>query len=287
MFGEAKMIVIKVGGSKGLDLQAVCDDVATLVRQGERLVLVHGGSQETNDISEKLGHPPRFVTSASGHVSRYSDRETMEIFAMVVGGRINTLLVERLQRCGVNALGLTGLDGRLLEAQRKSTLRVIENGKSLVLRGDHSGHIERVNVTLLELVLQAGYLPVIAPLAISTEGEALNVDGDRVAGAVGAALRAEAVIILSNVPGLLRDFPDETSLIHSIPLHQAQEFMERYAQGRMKKKIIGAVEALREGAKRVVIADGRVAQPILHALQGHGTVLAAEAPSAVVAGWST
>jgi acetylglutamate/LysW-gamma-L-alpha-aminoadipate kinase len=270
------VIVIKAGGSKGLDLQAVCDDIAALVGQKEPVVLVHGGSQETNDISQKLGRPPRFVTSASGHVSRYSDRETLEIFAMVVGGRINTLLVERLQRCGVNALGLTGLDGRLLEAQRKSTLRVIEKGKSLVLRGDFSGRIERVNVSLLELILQAGYVPVVAPLAISAQGDALNVDADRAAGAIGAALRADTVIILSNVPGLLRDFPDETSLIRTIPLHQAQEFMDRYAQGRMKKKILGAIEALQEGAKRVIIADGRVAQPVFRALQGHGTVLAAE-----------
>ena len=105
------MIVVKAGGNGSLDMEAVCTDVAALVQQGEQVVLVHGGSHETNVVSEKLGHPPRFVTSPSGHSSRYTDRETLEIFAMVVAGRINKLLVERLQRLGVNAIGLSGLDG--------------------------------------------------------------------------------------------------------------------------------------------------------------------------------
>lgn len=268
------MIVVKAGGSSGLDMAAVCADIAALAGHGQQVVLVHGGSDETNKLSEKLGCPPRFVTSVSGHVSRYTDRETLEIFAMVVGGRINKLLVERLQQADVNAVGLSGLDGRLLEAQRKSTLRVVENGKNVILRGDHSGRIERVNVALLQMLLAAGYVPVVAPLAVSPEGEALNVDGDRAAGAIGSALKAETVIILSNVPGLLRQFPDEASLITYIPLHQAEEYMERYAQGRMKKKVLGAMEALQKGAGRVVIADGRVQQPVQRALAGQGTVIA-------------
>ncbi len=124
---------------------------------------------------------------------------------MVAAGRINKLLVERLQQLGVNAVGLSGLDGRLLEGKRKDSLRIVENGKRKVLRGEYSGKIEKVNGTLLKTLLEAGYVPVVAPLAISYEGEALNVDGDRVAAAIAAALKAETVIILSNVPGLLRD----------------------------------------------------------------------------------
>ncbi len=267
------MIVVKAGGNGGLDMEAVCADIAELVQQGEQVILVHGGSHETNVISEKLGHPPRFVTSVSGHVSRYTDRETLEIFAMVAAGRINKLLVERLQQLGVNAIGLCGLDGRLLEGKRKSTLRIVENGKRKVLRGEHSGKIERVNVGLLRTLVEAGYVPVVAPLAISYEGEALNVDGDRVAAAIGSALKAQKVIILSSVPGLLRDFPDETTLIPHIPLAHAQEHLDRYAQGRMKKKLLGAIEALHDGVGQVVIADGRVAQPLHWALTGQGTVI--------------
>lgn len=267
------MIVTKAGGNGHLDLDAVCRDVADLVGKGEQVVLVHGGSSETNSISEKLGHPPRFVTSVSGHVSRYTDRETLEIFAMVTAGRINKRLVERLQQMGVNAIGLSGLDGRLLEGKRKSTLRIVEDGKHKVLRGDYSGQIERVNVALLHTLLAAGYVPVVAPLAVSYDGEALNVDGDRVAAAISSALRAETLIILSNVPGLLRDFPDESTLIRHIPLDLAAGHMEDYAQGRMKKKLLGAIEALNDGVGRVIIADGRSTEPLHRALAGCGTVI--------------
>jgi acetylglutamate/LysW-gamma-L-alpha-aminoadipate kinase len=267
------MIVVKVGGSAGLDMEAVCADVAGLVQQGEQVVLVHGGSHETNTISEKLGHPPRTVTSVSGHESRYTDRQTLEILTMVVGGRINKLLVERLQQLGVNAVGLSGLDGRLLEGKRKATLRIVENGKRKVLRGEYSGKIERVNATLLLMLLEAGYTPVIAPLAISYEHEALNVDGDRAAAAIGSAIKAQTVIILSNVPGLLRDFPDEASLISHIPRAVAPNYLEQYAKGRMKRKLLGATEALQAGVGRVILADGRIDQPVHHALAGQGTVI--------------
>ena len=267
------MIVVKAGGNGDLNVDAVCTDVAALVQEGTKVVLVHGGSHETNVISEKLGHPPRFVTSVSGHVSRYTDRETLEIFAMVTAGRINKLLVERLQRMGVNAIGLSGLDGRLLEGKRKSTLRIVENGKRKVLRGDYSGMIRRVNASLLRTLLDAGYVPVVAPLAVSFEGEALNVDGDRVAAAISSALKAQALIILSNVPGLLRHFPDESTVIPHILPEQAPKLLDLYAQGRMKKKVLGAIEALNDGVGSVVIADGRVPRPLYRALDGQGTVI--------------
>jgi acetylglutamate/LysW-gamma-L-alpha-aminoadipate kinase len=267
------MIVVKAGGSTGVDTEAVCADVAALVHQGQQVVLVHGGSHETNVISEKLGHPPRFVTSVSGHSSRFTDRQTLEIFAMVTAGRINKLLVERLQQLGVNAVGLSGLDGRLLEARRKDSLRILDNGKRKVLRGEFSGRIEKVNVPLLQTLLSAGYVPVVAPLATSYESEALNVDGDRAAAAIGSALKARTLVILSNVPGLLRDLSDETSLIAHIPLLQAQGHLDRYAQGRMKRKLLGAIEALHDGVEEVIIADGRVPHPLQQALAGHGTVI--------------
>jgi acetylglutamate/LysW-gamma-L-alpha-aminoadipate kinase len=265
--------LIKAGGGENLDMNAVCADVAHLVKIGEQIVLVHGGSHETNTISTKLGYPPRFVTSVSGHSSRYTDREALEIFAMVVAGRINKTLVKELQQLGVNAVGLSGLDGRLLEGKRKSMLRIVENGKRKILRGEYSGKIEKVNAGLLESLLSTGYTPVVAPLAISYESEGLNVDGDRVAAAIGSALKAEKVIILSNVPGLLRDFPDESTLIPHVPAEQAGDYLDRYAQGRMKRKVLGAVEALRDGVGQVTIADGRIDRPVQAALSGQGTVI--------------
>src|SRR5512135_2579964 len=198
------MIVIKIGGTNGVNVDAVIADVAAQVQAGQRLIVVHGGSGETNAISEQLGHPPRFVTAVSGFTSRYTDRETLEIFAMVTSGKINTILVEKLQRAGVNALGLSGVDGRLMVARRKDSIRIIENGKQRILRDDYTGKIETVNHGLLKMLIEAGYMPVISPLAISPEGDALNVDADRAAAMVAGTVNAEQLIILSNVPGLLR-----------------------------------------------------------------------------------
>ncbi len=151
-------------------------------------------------------------------------------------------------------------------------MRAVENGKVKVLRGDHTGTVERVNTDLIHLLLNAGYLPVLTPPAASHEGVAINVDGDRAAAALAGALRAEALLLLSNVPGLLRDFPDETSLIPSIPAANVEDYLE-FAQGRMKKKVLGAAEAVRGGVGRVIFGDARVAEPIRKALGGAGTVV--------------
>lgn len=266
------MIVVKVGGSEGIDLGHVCADVAALWREGQRLVLVHGGSHLTNQVAEALGHPPRFVTSTSGFTSRRTDRRTLEIFEMVYCGQVNKGIVERLQGLGVNALGLSGLDGRLLEGPRKDALRIVEDGRRLLLRDDYTGKVERVNAALLDLLLGAGYLPVISPPAISYNHEAINVDGDRAAAAIAAALGAEALVILSNVPGLLRNYPDETTLIRQVAKERVEEAIGA-ASGRMKIKVLGAAEAVAAGVGRVILADGRVERPVRRGLAGEGTVV--------------
>lgn len=264
------MIVIKVGGGKDLNIDAVVADIAALRASGQELLLVHGGAETTNEVAEALGHPPQFVTSESGFVSRRTDRRTLEIFEMVYCGQLNKMWVEKFQLAGVNAVGLSGLDGRIFEGTRKDTLRVRIDGKRMVLRDDWTGTVDRVNTDLLRLLLSAGYLPVITPPGASDKGEAINVDGDRAAAMVAAAFNAEALIILSNVPGLLRNFPDESTLIREIPRAKANDFMQ-YAEGRMKKKVMGAVEAIGEGVQKVIFADGRVEQPITQALAGAGT----------------
>jgi acetylglutamate/LysW-gamma-L-alpha-aminoadipate kinase len=264
------MIVIKVGGGKDLNIDAVVDDLAQLTQAGRPLLLVHGGAETTNEVAEALGHPPEFVTSESGYVSRRTDRRTLEIFEMVYCGQLNKMWVEKLQTRGINAVGLSGLDGRIFEGTRKDTLRVRINGKRMVLRDDWTGTVDKVNTHLLQLLLDGGYLPVLTPPAASTAGEAINVDGDRAAAMVAAAFNAEALIILSNVPGLLRNFPDEGSLIREIPRAKANDFMQ-YAEGRMKKKVMGAVEAIGEGVQKVIFADGRIESPIRAALAGGGT----------------
>jgi acetylglutamate/LysW-gamma-L-alpha-aminoadipate kinase len=268
------MIVVKIGGTSGVNFDTVTGDIAAHVKAGHKLVVVHGGSGETNAISEQLGHPAQFVTSPSGYTSRYTDRATLEIFAMVTSGKINTLIVERLQKLGVNALGLSGVDGRLMEARRKEAIRIIDpaSGKQRVLRDDFTGKIEQVNAALLRLLVEAGYTLVIAPLAISPEGDALNVDADRAAAMVAGAIGADQLILLSNVPGLLRQFPDESTLIRHIAKDRVEQSLE-FAEGRMKKKVLGASEALGLGVRQVVFADGRAQTPVANALAGEGTVI--------------
>lgn len=267
------MIVIKVGGGKDLNVDAIVADIAALRAAGTPLLLVHGGAETTNEVAEALGHPPQFVTSESGYVSRRTDRRTLEIFEMVYCGQLNKMWVEKLQSAGVNAVGLSGLDGRVFEGKRKDTLRVRMDGKRLVLRDDWTGTVERVNTHLLTLLIDAGYFPVLTPPGASDQGEAINVDGDRAAAMVAAAFQAEALVILSNVPGLLRNFPDESSLIRAIPRAKANDFMQ-VAEGRMKKKVMGAVEAIGEGVQRVIFADGRIERPVSAALDGGGTQIA-------------
>ena len=266
------MIVVKIGGASGVNLDAVCQDIAGLVQSGQKVMVAHGGSAETNEISAQLGHPPRFVTAASGFTSRYTDRETLEIFAMVTNGKINTLVVEKLQQAGVNAFGLSGVDGQLMVARRKDAIRIIENGKQRMLRDDYTGKIEGVNIGLLNLLIEAGLTPVVSPLAVSSDGIALNVDADRAAAMLAGAVKAEQLIILTNVPGLMRSFPDETTLIPHLEKNGLEQALS-FAEGRMKKKVLGASEALDLGVGKVVFADGRIEQPISHALSGYGTVI--------------
>ena len=272
MTQAGEMVIVKVGGSAGIDYDAVCADIAALWKAGQRLILVHGGSGETNRVAEALGHPPKFVTSPSGYTSRFTDRQTLEIFEMVYCGKVNKGIVERLQRLGVNAVGLSGLDGRIFEGRHKDSVRAVENGKVKVLRGDHTGTVERVNTGLLDLLLNAGYLPVLTPPAASYEGVAINVDGDRAAAALAVAMKADALLLLSNVPGLLRDFPDEASLIPHIPADDVESYLE-FAQDRMKKKVLGAAEAVKGGVRRVVFGDARAGLPVSAALGGAGTVV--------------
>lgn len=265
-------IVIKLGGAAGVSVAPVLADIATLAREGYPIVLAHGTSAAADELAARVGHPCRQITSPSGHVSRYTDPETLELYVMAAAGGVNKNIVAALQQMGCNALGLSGVDGRLLLARRKAAVRAVEAGRQRVIRDDFTGQIEAVNGDLVSMLLGAGYTPVIAPLALGLEGERLNVDGDRAAAMLAGAINADALIILSNVPGLLADYPDENSLIrHVDPARLAA--VEGLAQGRMKKKLLAAQEALERNVPTVVLADSRRSRPVAAALRGEGTVI--------------
>lgn len=267
-------LVIKVGGGAGVDVDAVCQDVAALVQEGHRVVLVHGTSAAVDTLAARMGVPARTLQSPSGHVSRYTDPETLEIYTMAAAGKVNKGIVATLQALGVNAIGLSGVDGRLMMAKRKDAVRAIDpaTGRQRIVRDDFTGRVEQVNGTLLSMLLDAGYIPVVAPLAMGEQCEQLNIDGDRAAAQVAGAIRAESLIILTNVPGLLANFPDETSLVRHVPRSGIDRALEM-AGGRMKKKVLAAQEAIEAGVGRIILGDSRRASPIRGALQGEGTVI--------------
>jgi acetylglutamate/LysW-gamma-L-alpha-aminoadipate kinase len=262
-------LVVKIGGGAGVATANILQEIAHYVTDGQQVVLLHGGSDLTNALSQRLDQPIRMITSPSGMASRYTDSETLQTYAMAVAGQMNTDLVAQLQRHGVNALGLAGVDGRLLLARRKAVVRSVSpEGRVQVLRDDHTGQIEEVNGALLQLLLNAGYTPVIAPLALSHEGERLNVDGDRAAAAVAATLHADTLVIMTNVPGLLANPEDATTLIRHIPAERFDAYVG-YAQGRMRKKLLGAQEALAAGVRRVCIGNAS----LFSVLNGTGTTI--------------
>jgi len=265
-------VVIKLGGAAGVDAGAVLADVAALAAAGRPVVLVHGTSAAADALAQRAGVPVRHITSPSGHVSRYTDPEMLELYVAAAAGQVNKTLVAGLQALGCNAVGLSGVDGRLLTARRKDAVRAVENGRQRIIRDDFTGQLEAANGELLKLLLAAGYTPVIAPLALGRAGERLNVDGDRAAALIAAALGASALVLLSNVPGLLANFPDESSLIRHLAPEQLGR-AEELAQGRMKKKILAAREALEHGVAAVIIADSRRPGPVRAALAGEGTVI--------------
>lgn len=259
-----RLLVVKVGGSAGVDREAVAADVASLAAEGQRVVLVHGASAETDALATALGHPPRTVVSPSGQQSRRTDRRTLEIFAMAALGGETFRYVELLRRHGAPAVGVFGV----LAGPRKN-VRAIDGEKVVLLRDDFTGKVERVDATLLRALLERGDVPVLPPLALSDEGEGLNVDGDRAAATVAAALGATRLVILTNVPGLLRSLDDPASVLRTASVDEA----DALAQGRMKKKVLAAREALAGGVTEVRIASGRVDRPIRRALDGAGTLV--------------
>jgi acetylglutamate/LysW-gamma-L-alpha-aminoadipate kinase len=262
------MIVVKIGGGEGTDLTNFVKDAPS----HKDLIIVHGGSDRLNRLSVELGVPPRFVTSPSGHTSRVTDEGTLDLIRMAYAGSINKRLVEMLRTGGVNAVGLSGIDGGLLRGRRKGSIKYVEQGKVKVLHNDNTGAVESVNVPLLRLLTGAGYVPVVTIPIEAEGGGSLNADADRVAASIASAVGAGTLVLLTNRPGLLKDPEDDTTLVREVEGPMIDRAMD-YAQGRMKKKVLAAKEALAGGVPRVVISDANAGRPITRALAGEGTVL--------------
>ena len=256
------MITIKIGGSVVDNLHPTTISDIKKVAEKEGVILVHGGGKEVTKVSEQLGKEPKFVVSPSGIKSRYTDKETAEIFTMVMSGRINKTIVRLLQKNGVNAIGLSGVDAKVLQAERKKKLIIVnEKGRKQAIDGGFTGKITEVNSKFVRSLLEQGYTPVISPIAISEESDFLNVDGDRAAAYVAGKVQTDKVLFITNVDGLLMD----DKLVTDLSLAEAKEIRPKVGFG-MEKKILAATEALDMGVKEALIANGQKENPISAAI---------------------
>lgn len=263
------MIIVKIGGGETINLAGVADDLAAL---DGRAIVVHGANAERDRLASALGRPPRVVTSASGYASVFSDDGAIDLLMMAYAGVRNKRIVELCQQRGVNAVGLSGLDGRVVRGRRNPGIRVREGGKTLLLH-DNSGKPAGVNATLLGLLLDHGYLPVLTVPIADEGGRAINSENDDIVAALARALSCERVVQLIEAPGLLADPADEGSLVARISCAEVAAWEAR-AEGRFKRKLAGLRKACAGGGTEVIIADGRGAHPLADALGGRGTVIA-------------
>jgi acetylglutamate/LysW-gamma-L-alpha-aminoadipate kinase len=265
------LFVVKMGGSilKEGASSALINDLKELLKEN-KAVLVHGGGVEVTEIASKLGKEQKFIVSPEGFRSRYTDKETIEIYTMVMAGKLNKQIVLALQSQGVPGVGLSGLDGPLLKAERKKRLIVVdERGRKKVIDGGYTGKINEVNTDLLQFMLEKSYVPVVTPIAMSEEHEPLNVDGDRTAAIIAGALKADRLVLLTDVKGLsLKGSP-----IPKISATEVKEVLSSIGQG-MSTKVHAALEALNQGVTEVIITSGLGEKPISAALKHEvGTVV--------------
>ncbi|PRY22041.1 [LysW]-aminoadipate kinase [Pseudosporangium ferrugineum] len=272
------MLVVKCGGNAAVDPAAVCREVAAVARAGREVVLVHGGSGDIERLGARLGVPQRTQISPDRVRARHTDDATLELVTMALTGVVNPRLVAALQAYGVNAVGLSGLDGGLLRARRKAPQRAVVDGRRVLVRGNRAGTVDRVDAGLLRLLLHRGLLPVVSPPALADDGSPVNVNADRAAAAIAGALPGAELVLLTGAPGLLRDPADEDSVLAECAVAPDGP-PPGYAHGGMALKLVAAREALRAGVGRVRIADGRDAARVRAALAGAGTAVVLGAPA--------
>jgi acetylglutamate/LysW-gamma-L-alpha-aminoadipate kinase len=270
----AMLLVIKIGGSilkEGASNDIVVD-LKEVVKE-HNVVLVHGGGVEVTEFASKLGKEQKFVMSPDGFRSRYTDKETIDIYTMVMAGKLNKQIVLALQAQSINAVGLSGLDSAILKAERKTKLIAVDDrGRKKVIDGGYTGKITQVNTQLPRLLLENNYVPIVTPIALSQDHDALNVDGDRTAAILAGALKADKLILLTDVDGLFLN--DEC--VPKIAAKEVKEVLSKIGGG-MSTKVHAGLEALNQGVKEVLITSGTAKQPITLALNHKvGTVITNE-----------
>jgi len=260
---NGKIVVVKYGGNAMINeslKQQVMEDIVLLWLIGVKVVLVHGGGPEISETMEKLGKKAVFVDGL-----RVTDKETVDIVQMVLAGKVNKTLVNLLEMYGGNAMGISGMDGRLIEAE-------VKNEKL-----GYVGKITNINIQPVLDLLEKGYIPVISTLGCDKDGNAYNINGDTAAACIAGAMHAERLIMMTDIAGILRDKDDPSTLIPEITISEARKlYDEGIISGGMIPKVDCCIEALEKGVENVIIMDGRVPHSILMEIltdEGAGTMV--------------
>ncbi len=260
---NGKCVVVKYGGNAMINQQLkeqVMEDIVLLWLIGVKVVLVHGGGPEISETMAKLGKKAEFVDGL-----RVTDKETVDIVQMVLAGKVNKTLVNMLEMKGGKAMGISGIDGRLIEADFKDE------------RLGYVGNITNINIQPVTDLLEKGYIPVISTVACDENGNIYNINGDTAAAQIAGALEAERLIMMTDIAGILRDKDDPSTLIPQITIDEAKElYEENVISGGMIPKVDCCIEALKHGVNNVVIMDGRISHSILMELltdEGAGTMV--------------
>ncbi len=261
-----KTVVVKYGGNAMIDdrlKSQVMEDIVLLWLVGVKVVLVHGGGPEITDLMARLGKQPTFVDGL-----RVTDKETVDIVQMVLAGKVNKTLVNLLECNGGKAMGISGMDGRLIEAKQKDE------------RLGFVGSITKVNIEAITDLLEKGYIPVVSTVGCDQQGNSYNINGDTAAAYIAGALHAERLIMMTDIAGILRDKDDPSTLIPSVTLEEAEKlFSEGVISGGMIPKVDCCIQAIHRGVKNVTIMDGRVSHAILMEMltdEGAGTMVMSE-----------
>ena len=260
---NGKIVVVKYGGNAMINDQLkeqVMEDIVLLWLIGVKVVLVHGGGPEISETMEKLGKKSEFIDGL-----RVTDKETVDIVQMVLAGKINKSLVNFIEAKGGRAIGLSGMDGRLIEAETKN------------VKLGYVGSVTKINPAQITDLLEKGYIPVISTLGCDRKGNTYNINGDTAAACIAGALSAKRLIMMTDIAGVLREKDDPSTLIPEISVKEAEKLREEGTiSGGMIPKIECCIEAINKGVDKVIIMDGRVPHSILTEMltdEGAGTMV--------------
>jgi acetylglutamate/LysW-gamma-L-alpha-aminoadipate kinase len=262
------MIIIKIGGGRNINIQGIIVDLAAL---SDKFIIVHGANAFRDKLVEDLGQTKQVLTSVKGYSSVYSDENMIDIMMMAYAGLRNKRIVEMCQQHGIDAVGLSGVDGKVIQGKRNRGIRVIQKGKQKIVR-DYSGKPEIVNKAFLHLLLDNGYAPVLTVPIIDEHNAAINTENDDVVRVLQKSVQADTIVNLIEAPGFLEDNKDEGSVIRRLSPAELESH-EQQVEGRIKRKMLSLKRLFEHGATRVIISDGRSEHPVADALAGKGTVI--------------